>query len=122
MPTAQEIFDTYPEFATAAAPVKATYLLLAELRTADAPIWDNSDDVRNLAVALMAAYMMAKLGLGVNGASAGAITSERIGSAAVTYASPLGQASDEDLLTNAYGRALVDLRNQYIMAPRTSLG
>jgi len=118
MATPAEILASFPEFVDPPAD-QALYLTLAEERTADVEVW-SSENVRNQAVAFRAAGMMADLGLvGSAAASTGAVSSERIGSLAVSYAVP---GAGENPLSNGYWRQLQQLIAENIMAPMTSYG
>jgi hypothetical protein len=106
MPSAEDIFATFPEFADAEG--KDTYLELAEAEQAD--LWG---DVRyQYAIALRAAHMMEVAGLGTSGTAGatGGVTSKRIGSLSVSYASPSTSSSGVGTLNDTrYGRLLDEL-------------
>lgn len=124
MPTSEEILETFPDFTSEPTDeIKAIWLDLADKQTAVVSVWGDEEDVRNLAVALLAAHMMARGGLVEASISSGGIKSESIGSASVTYADG-GAVSSAlgDLGSTTYGQQLAALREAYIMAPRTSAG
>lgn len=112
--TAEDILATFPEFASADATIP---LELAEAEQAD--LWG---DVRyQQAIALRAAHMMARAGLGASGVSgAGNVASESIGSLSVSYDTSSGATGSDDLSTTAYGRMLMELLAGAIVGPMTS--
>ena len=110
--TAADILATFPEFASADAEV---WLELAEAEQAD--LWG---DVRyQQAIALRAAHMMARSGLGTIPSPVGNVDSESIGSLSVSYETG-GGAGESELSTTPYGRMLADLLAGAIIGPRTS--
>lgn len=123
MPTPQEILGTFPDFATPSSPyAQSIWVELADKQTAAVAVWGDDEDIRNLAVALLAAHMMAKGGLVAPSATTGGIKSESIGSASITYADPAASivAASGDLGTTSYGQQLMQLRAMYIFAPHVS--
>ena len=112
---AEEILATFPEFVTPPAG-QSVYLSLADSLTADSSTWNDNDDVRALAVALQAAHMMVRVGLGTTSpVGPGVVSTQRIGELSVTYLNSIDNG-DTDLMTTVYGRQLAELRAAHVIA------
>lgn len=110
MPTVDEILlDLAPELSSVDPAARARVEDLASLRTATGLY---SDDLRKLAVALLAAHMLTIAGQSATGA---AVTSETVGPLSISYASPGGTGLDG----TSYGRQLLELQRENIFGPRT---
>lgn len=121
MPTAEEILATFPGFEPEL-PSQAIYLSLADKRTADVITWNDDDDLRALAVALLTAHSMVRAGIIEPSGLNGEVRSETMGPSSITYADLAAISGDDDLSATTFGLQLIQLRKDFIFAARTSLG
>lgn len=118
MATAEEILATFKDFIEAP-DGQDLYVAQADADLATAETFNTDDTDRNWAVAYLAAHRMVLGGLGSATAQAGVVTSKRIGSLSISYASG-GSVVTATLSTTPYGRLLQEWFASHVFAPMTS--